>query len=84
MDFKKDATENLGSSRCSASLRRKIEAKLRRIAKETQELHDLARTEMPDAYVYFESAGMVHVMDGNGVENIVASSPFFMFDCGAW
>ena len=78
-------------ARCSEALMRKIESKLRKIAKVTQELHDLARTEFPKAYVYFEAEGSAHLMDGEDdsedpgrQKHIVASSPYFQFDCGAW
>ncbi len=80
--------------RCSPELQRRIQSRLNTLAKTINELSELARTEMPGAYIYFEAGGSAHLMeqferDDNAdavkrEKGIVASSPICRFDCGAW
>lgn len=75
---------------CSAALRRRLQDRLATLARKIEEIHVIARLEMPNSYVYFESAGSAHVMShytgetGDHIRAIVASSPHCNFDCGAF
>lgn len=78
----------MNADQCSPRLRRKIKTRLARIARETNELHELIRTEFPQGYVFFESAGAVCAMAQyrpvGGQRDIIETSPLANLDCGAW
>ena len=76
---------------CSSELKRKIKGRLDSLAKKVQELHKLIRSEMPEAYIYFEPESGIHVMERypEGQENsqhprVVSSTLYCQFDAGAW
>jgi hypothetical protein len=74
--------------------RAQIKKKLDLIAKHINELDTALKDEYGHkAYIYFESEGTLHAMAGSGEredssrqrqKQIIESSNFCRFDCGAW